>query len=269
MPAVSLRPVRRAFTAAVPIIAALAALGGCNLHIGSGIEARESWTRTYTVKQGATLTVRESNGTIRVGIGAGDKIEVIATRISRGSTEEAAKADLKTYSIGETSTPEMVELDSSAGGLQSVMHSSRRVDYDIKVPAGLNVNLKTANGQIDVQGVTGTLTIDAVNGEIEATNLGGAADVTAINGSVRLSFATLNDGGVRCKTTNGQIVVTLPAEAKATIAASVLHGQIQAENLTLDKTEDSGRRLNATVGGGGPSIRLETTNGEVRVVGAK
>jgi len=221
------------------------------------------------VKPGGTLTVRESNGTIRVSPGTGDKIEVVATRISRASTEEAAKADLKEYSIGETSTPDAVELDSSTRALQMILHGSRRVDYDIKVPAGLNVNLKTANGQIDVQGVTGTLTIEATNGEIEAINLGGAADVTAVNGSVKLSFAKIHDAGVRCKTTNGRIEVTLPAEAKATIAARVLHGEIQAENLTLDKTEDTRQRLNATVGGGGPEIRLETTNGEVRVIGSK
>jgi hypothetical protein len=47
----------------------------------------------------------------------------------------------------------------------------------------------------------------------------------------------------------------------------VLHGEIQTENLPIQKTDESRQRLNATIGGGGPEIRLEATNGEVKVVG--
>ena len=267
MPAISLTALRRLTAAALPLLAVLVASAGCNLHFGTGIEARESWTRSYTVKPGATLSVKESNGTIRVSASDGDKIEVNATKISKGSTEEAAKADLKEYSISEKATADLVELDSSTRSLQMVLHSSRRIEYEIKVPKGLNVTLKTANGEIDVQGVGGQLTIEATNGDIEANELNGAADVTTVNGRVRLGFAKIHDGGVRCKTTNGQIIVTVPTTAKATLAARVLHGAIQTENLPLQASEDSHQRLNATIGGGGPEIRLETTNGEVRVVG--
>jgi putative adhesin len=267
MPATALTSLRRLTAAILLMTAALAVSAGCNLHIGTGIEARESWTKSYTVKPGATLAVRESNGKIRVTAGDGDKIEVTATRISKASTEEAAKADLKEFSIAETATPEMVEFDSSNRSLQMTLHGTRRVEYEIKVPKGVNVTLKTANAAIDVQGVTGQLTVETTNGDIEAIGLGGGADVTAVNGRVRLELAKVHDAGVRCKTTNGQIIVTLPAGAKATLAARVLHGDIQTENLSLKMNEESRQRLDATMGGGGPEIRLETTNGEVRVVG--
>jgi DUF4097 and DUF4098 domain-containing protein YvlB len=82
-----------------------------------------------------------------------------------------------------------------------------------------------------------------------------------------LTFATVGTSGIRCKTTNGQIVVTIPQNAKATIAGRVVNGDIRTENLQVQSTQSSTRRLDATVGGGGPEIRLETTNGEVRVVG--
>src|SRR5262245_52847337 len=257
------------FAAAIaPAIAVAASSAACNLHFGNGVEAKESWTRTYTVKPGATLVVRESNGRIRVEVADGDKIEVVATRISTAPTEEAAKADLKNSSITENVTADLVELDSSTRSLQIMMNQSRRVEYEIKVPKMLNVTLKTANGAIDVRGVGGTLAVEATNGKVEASALAGAADVSAVNGQIKLEFAKIHDAGVRCKTTNGQIVVTVPAAAKANITARVLHGVISTENLSsLEKSEDSRQRLSATIGGGGPGIRLETTNGEVRVVG--
>ena len=46
--------------------AALCRFVACNLHLGTGIEARDNWTRTYAVKPGATLDVRETNGRIHV-----------------------------------------------------------------------------------------------------------------------------------------------------------------------------------------------------------
>lgn len=242
-------------------------LGACNLHIGTGIEARESWTKSYTVKPGATLSVRESNGKIKVTAADVEQIEVAATKVSTAMTEDAAKADLKDFQIAETVTDKLVELDSSTRSLQIVLHGSRRVDYDIKVPRSLNVTIKTANGEITVQGVGGTLAIEATNGDIDASGLNGAAEVSAVNGDVKLGFAKIAEAGVRCKTINGQIVVSIPAAAKATLAARVMHGEIQTENLPVQKTDESRQKLNATVGGGGPEIRLETTNGEVKLIG--
>ena len=267
MPAATRTVFWRLPAAALKLAALMAVSAACNLHIGTGIEAKESWTKTYTVKPGATLSVRDSNGSIRVAAADVDKIEVTATRISTAMTEDAAKADLKDFTIAETVTDKLVELDSSTRSLQIVLHGSRRVEYDIKVPKSLNVTIKTANGTVDVQGVGGALTIDATNGTIDATGLNGSADVSTVNGPVALGFAKLAEGGVRCKTTNGQIVISIPSASKATLAARVLHGEILTENLPVQKTDESRQRLNATIGGGGPEIRLETTNGEVKVVG--
>src|SRR5262245_8739366 len=108
--------------AALPVAAVLALSAGCNIQIGGGIEAKETWSRTYTPKPGGTLIVKESNGTIRVNVSDEDKIEVTATKISKASTEEAAKADLKEYEIAEKATPDLVEIDSSTRALQVMLH---------------------------------------------------------------------------------------------------------------------------------------------------
>jgi DUF4097 and DUF4098 domain-containing protein YvlB len=254
-------------TATFSMAALLALSVACNLQIGTGIEAKDTWTRSYTVKSGATLSVRENSGTIRVEATDGDKIEVTATLISTAPTEEAAKADLKEFTIAEHATADLVELDSSTRTAQFVLHQSRRVDYQIKVPKSLNVAIRTVNGTVDVHGVGGDLTVDATNGKVDADGLGGGANVSAVNGRVTLEFVKIADAGVRCKTTNGEIVITIPSAAKATIAARVLHGEIQTQNLSLQTTEESRQRLNANMGGGGPELRLEATNGEIRVIG--
>lgn len=245
----------------------LAAASACNLQFSTGVEAKDTWTRQYKVNPGATLELRETNGRIRVETGEGDQIDVAATRIVKGSTEEAAKAALNEFAIHETATADRVEIDSTTQGLQLRLGRQQRVDYDVKLPRGANLTVKTTNGDVTIQAVSGFVKVEAVNGRIVGSSLQQGADVTAINGSVQLGFEKIGEGGVRVKTTNGQIIVSLPADAKATIAARVTNGIVRTENLQIQATEESRRRLDGTIGGGGPEIRLDTTNGEIKIVG--
>lgn len=242
-----------------------ALVSACNLHLGSGVEARDTWTRSYPVKAGATLEIRESNGRVHVLAGDGEKIEVTATRIAKAPTEEAAQTALKAFTIEESVTADGVSLDGTRGMVG--LNRSRSVSYEIKVPRTVNITIKGTNGDVDVDGITGVLRVETTNGRVVAARLGDGADISSVNGQIDLDFTTIGASGVRCKTTNGQIIVTIPTTAKATIAGRVANGIVHTENLTVQATEQSNRRLDATIGGGGPEIRLETTNGEVRVVG--
>jgi DUF4097 and DUF4098 domain-containing protein YvlB len=129
------------------------------------------------------------------------------------------------------------------------------------------VTIKSVNSEIRVAGIQGVLHVETSNGDITGTALGNGADVRTANGTINLDLAKLGEAGVRCTMSNGQIVVTVPADAKATIEASVVNGDIHTDKLSVAVREQNDRRLSGTIGGGGPDIRLETVNGEVRIVG--
>ena len=246
---------------------ALLALSACTLQFGLGVEAKDTWSRSYKVTPAATLELREPNGTIHVTGGTGDQIEVSATKVAKGPNDQAAKAALADVKINESASPDHVMLDSSGPSGRLLSRVSHHVDYDIKMPRTGQVVIKATNGEILVQSIDGFVKIEAVNGDIQARGLSAGADVSAINGRVQLEFTSVGDRGIRCKTTNGQIIVSVPDDAKATIAAHVVNGAVETENLPVQKSESSHRSLNATIGGGGPEIRLDTTNGEIRLVG--
>ncbi|HXT70698.1 MAG TPA: DUF4097 family beta strand repeat-containing protein [Vicinamibacterales bacterium] len=252
--------------AALAILAIGAAVSACGIEFSTGVEAKEAWTRTYKVKPGATVELREPNGRIRVEATDGDEVAINATRVAKGPSDEAAKAALADVKISENASADRVEIDSnSAAGFS--FRVSKRVDYDVKMPRNGQLTIKNTNGEIRVISVAGFVKIETTNGDIELTGIEKGADVSATNGRVQIELASVGDGGVRCKTTNGQIIVTVPANAKANIAARVINGIVHTENLEVKSTDSSQRRLDATIGGGGPEIRLETTNGEVRIVG--
>lgn len=244
-----------------------ALLSACNLQIGTGIEARDAWTRSYPVKPGVVLEVHETVGLVQVDASDGDTIVVNATRIAKASTEEAAKAMLADYKIAETITPEQITLDGTSTDSSIGFNKSRHVEYHITVPRATAVTIKSINSEIRVTGIAGALRVETSNGEITGTALGNGAEVHSVNGTVTLDLAKLGDAGVRCKMSNGQVSVSVPADTKATVDVNLVNGEIQTSKLDVAAHEQTGRRLRGTIGGGGPDVRIDMINGEVRLIG--
>ena len=243
--------------------APLLALAACNIQFGTGIEATETWTKTYPVSATATLEVHETNGKIHVTGGDGDQIRVSAIKHAKASTEEAAKAAVKEVAIKETATTGRVSLDSTLGPGLSIGHS-RWVDYDVTVPRGVSVIIKSTNGEVRVRDIGGLVQVETTNGEIDAVGLSHGADIVSTNGQITIDMSAVGAAGVRGKLANGEITLRLPRETGANVSARISNGVIDVENLPL---EGERRRIDATMNGGGPEIRLETTNGRIRLVG--
>ena len=249
--------------AAALIVAAAAA---CNLNISSGVVATDQWKRSYTLAEGGTLEIHNSNGKIRVEPGDGKTIEVVADRLVKGPNDEAAKSALQKFTIGETTASDRVSLDGrNKGGV--TFNMSYRVDFAVRVPRGVNVSLDATNGDITIDRLAGTVKVETTNGRIKGTALENNAQVSATNGEIELDFARLGTDGVRCETTNGAIFVTVPKDAKASVSLRVSNGGISTSGLDMAVSEQSRRRVDGTIGGGGPNIKLETTNGAISLKG--
>jgi Toastrack DUF4097 len=249
------------------LLAALGLAGACGLNISSGVEARDTWKRTYPMTRDASFEIRNTNGRIHITPADGDTVEVQAERIVKAATDEAAKAALAKFEIGETVSPKSIVIDASSPSTGFSIGLSRRADFEVRVPRWADVKLNATNGDIDVSGLQGMFRAESTNGKISGSALEGGATVQTTNGVVKLDFSKIDDAGVSCETTNGMISVTVPRDAKARISARVTNGAINTSDLQLAVTEQSRRRLDASIGGGGPSIRLETTNGAISIKG--
>jgi hypothetical protein len=250
----------------VAIVAAAVALGACNV-VSLNAEATDTWTRHYPLAQGGSVDIRNTNGRTEVLAGDGNAVDVTATKTARAISDEAARDALRQIEIQETIAPDRIALDSTQHNTSFEMNVSRRVDYIVHVPRWANVELRATNGELRVRDLSGALRLHTTNGTIDAQALGGPTTVSATNGHVVLDFAHLGDGDVVCDTTNGAISMTLPPTAKATLTASVTNGGISTDGLSVSVTEQSRRRLEGTINGGGTPIRLSTTNGAIAVRG--
>jgi len=261
------RPVcspRRALSVSV-LIASLAPLGACNLQLSTDVEAKDQWIRTYTLAPAGTLVIKNGNGRIDVTGGDGDAVTITAERIVKAGTEEAAKEQLTLLEMKEEVTPDRVSVDSSVSGL--TINVSRRVNYTITMPKGASLSLSSTNGDIQVRNIAGLFSADATNGRVTATGLQQGAKVSTSNGVIELAFDRVGGDGISAETTNGMITLSVPKSADADLSARVTNGAIEHENLDLQISEQSRRRLDGRLGAGGPAIRLETTNGAITIKG--
>jgi DUF4097 and DUF4098 domain-containing protein YvlB len=268
MPAAGHRPhpLNRS-VARLALLAVLALASACHVDLSTDVEARDEWKRTYTLGPGGTFELRNTNGKVRITTGDGDTIDVKADRIIKAASEEAAKDALKQFEITEAVTKNSVTIDSTSRGSGFTIRLQRRVDFDVKVPRWADVRIDSTNSDIEVSGLQGPFRAETTNGRITGSALEGGARIETTNGLVELDVAKLTDAGISCETTNGRITVSVPRDARAQISARVTNGAITTSDLQLTVAEQSRRRLDASIGGGGPPIRLETTNGSIAIRG--
>jgi DUF4097 and DUF4098 domain-containing protein YvlB len=241
---------------------------GCDLAMAD-LKAKETaqWSKTYQLSADATVEVNNVNGRIEVEPSTGTAVEIVAEKIAKGASSEAAKEALGRIEIQETSSPTGVRIDTklqrSVGGLFN--HDSLEVRYRVRVPAAMSVRFTTVNGGIELRGLTGRIEAETVNGGVKGREMGGTIKASTTNGGVEMDLLQIASGGAKLECVNGGIEITIPADARATVAASVLNGGIDTVGLSLQATDSSRRRLNGTLNGGGPRLELSGTNGGIRI----
>ena len=254
----------------VKAVAALVIMLGaaaCEVDFVPRAEAREEWKKSYTVAAGGELTIENTNGRIVVRPGTGPGVEIVATRIAKAGTDEAAKKLLADTRIEETVSDTSVKVSSrtlrmNLGGTQY------RVDYEVRAPIGLALKLSATNGEIDVTDWEGRVEMSATNGQLEGRGLKGEVDASTTNGEINIRLAQLTDKGITIETTNGEVVIEMPKAAKGRILARVTNGDISVDGLNVDASPaNTRRRYEGVVNGGGPTVSIETTNGGIHVRG--
>jgi hypothetical protein len=248
---------------AVPLILVLA---GCDLSIGNLTErATEEWTRSYPLAAGGEIRIGNTNGRVEVEGVDGSTVEIKAEKIARSATETGAKELLPRIAIKEDIQPDRVSVETEK--MNGIMIGAAfEVRYHVRAPRGAVVNVTTTNGGIGLTALSGKIIAHTTNGGVTAKELTGGIEARSTNGGVSIDFAQLGTEPVSARTTNGGVTIMLPGSAKADVTARCTNGGIiVSPDLTLAVTEQSRRRLEGRLNGGGTSIDLQTTNGGVRI----
>jgi len=213
------------------------------------------------------------------------------TSTNAGSSDTDLGSDPESRARGLRRVPNLssglsVEEDDNVVQVGGPWHN-RTIDLDIKVPVNSSVHLQTVNdGDIVIRNIHGEIEAENTNGRVTLTRVTGPVVAHAMNGDVVATFVSLAaDRPSSFSSMNGDIDVTLPADAKATVKIRSDNGEIYTdfELKTEARTEASdepssphGKKtfgyetgMYGTLNGGGITLRFQTFNGSVYIRKAK
>jgi DUF4097 and DUF4098 domain-containing protein YvlB len=246
------------------LVLGLVAVGGLSACIEGGgpLTARDTFEETRALEPDGRFELENVNGRITLATWSRDEVRIEAERAAV-SEEALERIQIEIDGEGDSVHVKTRFLKREGwlfGG------SPGKVDYEVTVPRGARVRLKTVNGPVDVDGLSGDLEAESVNGGLNLAALAGEVRATTVNGPINATFDSVpSTGHHRFKTVNGGIEVSLPEGAGGDLEASTVNGGIDCE-LPLDVKTKKKRRLEGRLGPGGGTFDLSTVNGGIDVV---
>jgi hypothetical protein len=142
------------------------------------------------------------------------------------------------------------------------------VAYELQVPRKSDVRVDATNGGIVVFDVRGRIDAHTVNGGIVMGDVSGDIRGETVNGGLRVELANEKwDGpGMDLKTVNGGVTLAVPSGFSGELDARTANGGISVDfPITVSGIINNRRQITATIGSGGPRIRLAAVNGGVSI----
>ena len=135
--------------------------GGLSFDVASG-KAQDTWTRTYTLADKGRLELINVNGRITAEPATDGKVTVEGRRTAKGSSDEAAKELLAKLEIREEVGGDRVRVESRPPRLSGF--AGHEIEWTVKVPKGVIVDLRTVNGGVRLNGLQGEVHARTTNG---------------------------------------------------------------------------------------------------------
>ena len=140
------------------------------------------------------------------------------------------------------------------------------------------VHVHTSVTDMDVAALPGDLTLNSDNlrvtqakGQVRVTTHSKDVDLTQIYGDSyvedrdgRIAVETAGNYAVEAKNLKGDVEVTLPPNAVATVSGSTRNGDIVTD-FPLSVSGDESKTVSGKIGAGGPKVTLTAENGDIHI----
>lgn len=297
----SLTALRRCLAALVMLVLAASAFAACGATGPFAAKASSSQSYDQAISldaAGVTVRVEMFNGSIKVRAGDAGTVHADVTTTGVGPTQAEAEADRAKIQV-------TLGVDAGVVTLRAVYPpqpgspGNRSASAEVVVPAGVALDLHTSNGAVTTTGVTGAVGVETSNGVVTLSGLAAGATIRTSNGGVDVDGSGLmqietsnakvsvtgesssirahtsngavsyegsfGDGAQVIETSNASITVSLPAASRFSLDASTSNAKARIEGFTFARSAPGSDTLKGSVGTGGPSVVLRTTNGSIDV----
>src|SRR5258708_5577262 len=256
----------------------------------------DDYAKSYTVSTRANVRIETDDGSVNVSTG---DTKVVEFRVEYQGYELHKSLEIESNQHGDE-----IELTARIPrGWHFSMDTRRRLHVEVRMPKDADLQVRTGDGSIKANNVTGTidlhsgdgaLTVSALkgairlhtgDGSIDASDLDGKCDATSGDGRIRLAgrFDILSarsgdgsvgvealhgsklDSGWSITSGDGSIDVAVPADLPANIEASSGDGHITSDIPITMEGAMSKSRVRGKMNGGGAALTIHTGDGSIHL----
>ncbi len=299
---------RKQLTVAAGLLAGLAQTADAQQIVGRN---DPSFSLNETVAKGDWVRIASPNGFVKITQGTGNRVEIQADKVVRRGSIEDIGFVVRRGEGGVTVCAVFEDEDEcdQDGGYRSRRRSrdwsddhQLRVNFTVRIPAGVRVRAGSGNGDISVSGggpeviassgngrvdVTGSagevrassgngkVTVDGAEGPVEATSGNGdirvatslgPVEASSGNGSIDVSMDRLEGSpAMNFSTGNGRITVTVPEAFGAELESSTGNGHVTVDFPIQMRGRLDPSRIRGTLGKGGGRLVMSSGNGDLEI----
>ena len=244
---------------------------------GGSVKQSDVLSGDFTAEtKGGSIKIEHIIGKVDVETGGGS---IKAEKVEGNAAMQTGGGSIETRTITGTLNAR------TGGGSISLRETGGKVSAStgggsIKVEnASAWVDLSTGGGSVYVQGAKYGAKVKTGGGSVEMEDITGVVDVATGGGSIKCELTPGGTGNSSIRTGGGEIELSLPENAKAIVEATInlnhgwgryhkkftIRSDFKADKYE-NKEEDDQIYAVYTLNGGGPTITLETSNSDIRIL---
>lgn len=247
------------------------------LAFASALGHAEEWEHTYPVSGKPQVVVDTNDGDVEVVTGSSQQVAVRV--VSHGFTLN------KDLTVSGAQSGNRVEIKLHREHKVCVGFCFLSIRVEITVPREADLELNSGDGNLRVDDVRGNLQLDTRDGDIKLHEVEGALHANTHDGNVDVDgrFDLLNlrtgDGNIDARIAasgspqpgwtlrsgDGNIRLALPESFAADVDAHTGDGSVKVDFPITVSGSNNENEVRGKINGGGISIELQTSDGDVRV----
>lgn len=241
--------------------------------------------RTMKLSPNGLVTLKNIKGSITVHSWSKDEVRVLAEKRAKPKYGISARDLLREWKIEIEASSNRIDIQTlRPDKLGKKYRNGISITYELWVPESVSLELRNINGNMDVERIAGEIQAKTTNGNIYLEGVGGSVESKTTNGNITIGEANgyisarTTNGSIKARlvehdgrdmdlhTTNGGIQLALPSHLGITLEASTTNGSIRSDLPITVSGMMSKRHLSGEINGGGPRIKLKTTNGSIKLI---
>jgi len=147
------------------------------------------------------------------------------------------------------------------GGSMSVQDNDVAVEFEVRIPAGVDFVGRNITGAISATGIVGNALASTITGDVVL--VAAVAEATVVTGSITATVAQSDWGrDLAFMTVTGNVTVQVPSTTNANAVLTTVTGTLGSD---FPLSHPSPHEWTGPIGSGGPMLRLATVTGSVRL----